>query len=675
MSKINLKDISDECKKYITTKLTKALPEYSENASLRDLVKFETINFKNFQLHDTKKRKKRDEFFSTIIANINCQDTVRRLKKILLVCQVSENLIDDIKTGLKSIPLMSEDVGIQCWAVIENALAEGYHLQKSIESNIESYGKKNKILSLNNKNIINENGESYSPDAALDKIVKFLTLTLKMFSFEHKLSISGDIIIPERINVEESVVTGASEVFYCSVLWNELITCAKSCILFDNDIQITTKEDIPEYIRKEGVEFGVLFNRTIDKFERYDAISNERLARRISQNHWETLTGYNIEGRIPKYVTDWSGTMDDPIILEELPNLVSLMEAIASHDKNQIVLGLTLREWVRGYSVITYLSRKIKHKVLYTKGELICTLRLGGFTEKKAEEFINNITFGDDSRDVYDSPLVKTASLSYFLYTPAFTSPSISNIILSKFSSKNADITKKGYGFEKDIIQLLNENKLKNKSFKFKRGKEEFEYDAIFLLDDKAFILECKNTNLSGGSVTRAYQKKLFINETTNQVKRLVRGLIAYPEVFREHFGKDITGYELIPVIMNNLPFSIPGEVNGVYVTDSSAFGRFIRSRYINSGVLSHQDGFKMTDNKPAFSMWESDVLKSSDILNHFNNPVQLQDFIKYEKTGEYPLRINLSKVFFNVVNETDYDTMSSEQNEYFANTHATHQV
>jgi hypothetical protein len=675
MSKINLKDISDECKKYITTKLVKALPEYSKNASLRDLVKFETINFKNFQLHDAKKRKNRDEFFSKLIANINCQETVTKLKKTLLVCQVSENLIDDIKTELKSIPLMSEDVGIQCWAVIENALAEGYHLQNSIDSNIESYGKNIKTLSLNNKNILNEDGESYSPDAALDKIVKFLTLTLKMFSYEYKLSISGDIIIPERINVEDSVVTGASEVFYCSLLWNELITCAKSCILFDNEIQITTKKDIPDSYREDGVEFGVLFNRTIDKFERYDAISNERLARRLSQNYWEALTDYNIENGIPKYVTDWSGTMDNPIILEELPNLVSLMEAIASHDKNQLVLGLFLREWVRGYSVITYLSRKIKHKVLYTKGELICTLQLGGFKEKKAEKFINNITFGGDSRDVYDSPLVKTASLSYFLYTPAFTAPSISNIILSKFSSKNADITKKGYGFEKDIIQLLNENKLENKSFKFKRGKEEYEYDAIFLLDDKAFILECKNTNLSGGSVTRAYQKELFVNETINQVKRLINGLISYPEVFSEHFGKDINGYELIPVIMNNLPFSIPGEINGVYVTDSSAFGRFIRSRYINSSVLSHQGVFKMTDNKPVFSMWEGDILKASDILNHFNNPVQLQDFLKYQKTGEYELRINQSKVFFNVVNETDYDTMCADQNEYFANTHATHKV
>lgn len=672
MSKINFEEISKECKKYITTELLKALPEYSKNPSIRSLLEYETVNIKNLQLHDTKKRKKRDEFFSALITNINCQDTVGKLKKILSTCQMSEVYIDDIKAELKSIPLMSQDVKIQCWAVIENALGEGYHLLDSIDYSIESYGENVKPFTLNNKNILNENGESFSPDSAFDKIVGFLTLTLKMLSYEHNLSTSGEIIIPERINVEESVIASATAVFYYSLLWNELITCAESCILFDNEIQIAEIEDLPDDLKKDGVETGVIFNRTIDKFERYDAISNERLFRRISQNYWEAMVDYNIEDRIPKYVTGWSGTLVKPIISEELSALVSLMEAIASHDTEQMVLGLSLREWVRGYSVIAYLAREIKHKVLYTKGELMSMLLLGGFKERKAEEFIKHITFGDDSRDIYDSPLVKTSNSSFFIYTPAYTSPIISNIILSKFSSKQADLTKKGYGFERDIIEILNKNKLDNRSFKFKRDGDEFEYDAIFLLDDKAFILECKNTNLSGGSVARAYQKKVFINETTNQVKRLIRGLTSYPEVFKENFDKDIGNYELIPVIMNNLPFSIPGKVNGVYVTDSSAFGRFIRSRYINSSIISNQGGLKITGSKPAFAMWESDTLTASDVINHFNDPVQLQDFLKHQKTGEYPLRINKSKIFYNVVNETDYDTMSTEQSEHFVNALAT---
>lgn len=672
MSKIDFEKLSEECKGYKVTSLLDALPDYAENPSLRNLIEYETVNIKNLQLHNTKNRKKRDDFFDALISNINSQEATDKLKKILSVCHISEIYIDSIKEELKSSPLMSQDFKIQCWAVIEKALDEGYYLLDQINKSIEYYGENAKHLTLNNRNILNENGESFSPDSALDKIVKYLTLTLKMLSHEHGFSASGEIIIPERIDVEESAIAGANQVFYYSLLWNELLTCAESCILFDNEIQIAGLEDLPDEIKEDGVEQGVLFNRTKDEFERYDTISNERLSRRISQNYWEAMADYNLERRIPKYVTDWSGTLNHPITFEELPFLVSLMEAIASHDPEQIVLGLSLREWVRGYSVISYLANEIKNKVLYTKGELMSMLLLGGFKEKKAEEFIKHITFGVDSRDIYDSPLVKTSNSLFFLYTPAHISPLISNIILSKFSSKQADLTKKGYGFERDIIEKLNENNLENRSFKFKRDADEFQYDAIFLLDDKAFILECKNTNLSGGSVARAYQKKIFINETIKQVKRLVCGLTSHPEVFKEHFDKDISNYELVPVIMNNLPFSIPGKVNGVYVTDSSAFGRLIKSRYINSGLISHQGKFKITDNKPAFSMWKSDVLTASDIINHFNEPVQLQDFLKHQKTKEYLLRINKSKVFLNVVNETDYDTMSAEHSEFFINAQTT---
>jgi hypothetical protein len=675
MSNINFDEISKECSKYKTTKLLRALPEFNENSSLRKLVEYETTNFKNFHIHDLKRRQKRDEFFEKIISNINCQETVEKLTSILSVCQVSESYIDDIKTELKSLPLMGMDIQTQCWAVIENALGEGYHLQNLMENHIISAGESNKLLTLNSKNIQSESGDSFSPDSSLDKIVNFLTLTLKMFAYEKKLSVAGDIIIPEQTKVDVPLVAGASAVFYYSLIWNELITCAKSCIFFENEMLIAKTEEIPDRLRKDGVETVVIFNRTIDEFERYDAISNERLSRRISQNMWEALAKYKIEKRICKDVTEWSGTTDNSILLEELPFLVSLMEAISSQDSNDIVLGLSLREWVRGYSVITYLSQKHKNKVIYSKGEISSMLRLGGFSAEKADVFITLITFGDDSRDIYDSPLIRTSNSSYFIFTPAFTSPLISNIILSKFASKQADLSKKGYGFEKDIITLLNDNNLENKSFKFRRGEDEYEYDAIFLLNDKAFILECKNTTLSGGSVTRAYQKKKFIDEATLQVTRLVEGLHSHPEVFKEHFEKDIEDYELIPVIMNNLPLSIPGQINGVYVTDSSAFGRLIRSRYINSGVISHKDVFEISDNKPVTSMWENDVLSASDIINHFNNPIQIQDFIDHKNTKKHLLRVNKSKVFFNVVCETDYDSLSAEQGEYFTQTQSAPQV
>ncbi|WP_164098160.1 hypothetical protein, partial [Serratia marcescens] len=383
------------------------------------------------------KRQERDRFFEALINNIQCDTTVKHLSKLLSVFKTSEIIIDEIKTGLKALPLMEENIQTLCWAVIKNALEEGYHLQEMMEAHSSKIGESGAPFTLNQKNILTDSGTSISPDSALDKIVSFLTLTLKMFAYEHKLTRSEDIIIPDMIDVDESLVNNASSIFYYSLAWNDLITCTKSCIYFDNDIQIAQPDEIPEFLKTDGVTTAVIFNRTRDNFEYFDTISNERLSRRLSQNFFEAISKFRFEKRLPSDISKWSGSLDaHPITLEEYPYLNSLMEALSSHDSKDIVLGLSLREWVRGYSVISYLSQNAKHKIIYSKKEIISVLRLGGYSELKADIFIKSITFGNDSRDIYDSPLIQTSNSSYLLFTPAYTAPLISNIILSKFSSK-----------------------------------------------------------------------------------------------------------------------------------------------------------------------------------------------------------------------------------------------
>ncbi|SQI37429.1 Uncharacterised protein [Serratia plymuthica] len=62
--------------------------------------------------------------------------------------------------------------------------------------------------------------------------------------------------------------------------------------------------------------------------------------------------------------------------------------------------------------------------------------------------------------------------------------------------------------------------------------------------------------------------------------------------------------------------------------------------------------------------MWENDTLTANDIINHFENPVQLLDFLEHKIIKKYPLRVSQDKVFFNVVYETCYDSMSKKQKE-----------
>ena len=673
MSNIDFKKIEKDCLNFNAKSLIAALPEFDKNESVRNLVEFQTRNFKNFIIHENEKgtkRKKRDLFLENIKKSIDDVEIFKGIDKILHIIHNSEILIDDIKSGIKASELMQHPIEVQCWSAIENALAQAFYLQEILEKHISKHKDGQAVFNTSDTNIRDENDNSFSPDSALDKILYFLALTLKMLSYEHKLAINEEIIIPDRTNVSEDEKKSAHEIFYYSLLWNDLINCTKSCILFDNDISIARPEEIPEDLKVEGVNHVILFDRTKDDFERYDDISNQRLARRITQNLWEAVSEHSINKKVFLDITKWTGGLKDrPILLEEMPTMVFLMEAIATHNPDHLVLNLALSEWLRGYSVLCYISQNAKKRTLFTHGELISVLRLGGLSHKSAKAFIKHVTFDEDSRDLYDSPLIKTSNSSYLFFTPAYTSPSLGNIILSKFSTKQADLSKKGLRFEKDIIDKLNEHNLVNESFKFKRGLDEYQYDAIFLLDNKAFVLECKNTNLSGGSVTRAYQKKLLFKETATQVKRLIYGLETNPEVFKEHFGKDIKDFELIPVIMNNLPFSLPGKFEGVYITDSSSFGRLLASRFLNTAIIRNQKGnIEMSNKTPYAAMWEGETLSSSDIINHFNKPRQLSDFEDHSQYKMYPLRTSEERMFINYLLETDHDAMAFAHNAILTN-------
>ena len=52
--------------------------------------------------------------------------------------------------------------------------------------------------------------------------------------------------------------------------------------------------------------------------------------------------------------------------------------------------------------------------------------------------------------------------------------------------------------------------------------------------------------------------------------------LRSHPDVLLERAGIDLTGTTVVPCVLNSLPFSVPGAVDGVYVTDMSALTRFI---------------------------------------------------------------------------------------------------
>ncbi|HCF8301528.1 NERD domain-containing protein [Klebsiella pneumoniae] len=592
-------------------------------------------------------REKRDSFLTDLKETTNSPDLIQKIDNLKKLCVCAEKIYDVIKSNLSDLPISKKTPEIQCWAVIRRAQGEIDFLKTETRKYLESIDGKQKVFDISTAHLINESGESYSPDVVISKTVDYVSLSLKMIGFNYKLNSGGFIVIPDMVDVEEDDIIDAGKIFYNSILWSSLERSVETCLLFDYELNEYNSTNLPNGLENSGLETFYEFNLTKEQFIRLDYISNERLYSKLSQNFMEALYKHNVHKTVDENLTSLTNINNGySITTSEFPSYVALLETLCLSDGNMLILGLTLREWVRCYSALERLSKISKQREVFTFSALSAYLQLVGISSDKSRLFIDFASFNNESRDLYDSPLLKMKSGDYLFCSIGYFSPGISNIILSKFSSLKVDLSQKGFGFEKEIHEMLSHLKMNYQHFKFKRENEEYEYDAIILLDDKVFVLECKNTNLSGGSVSQAFKKQTFLIDAANQVIRLADGLKKHKDVFSDKFGLDINNFEIIPVIVNNLPFSLPGKYCGVYVTDYSALSKILHNSHISGIEVRNEYGMLTSTNHPMHKLWENNALQASDLIKQFESPIQLNEFFESTAVKKHTLQINDSVAF-----------------------------
>uniref|UniRef100_UPI00403963A0 hypothetical protein n=1 Tax=Variovorax sp. BK018 TaxID=3450241 RepID=UPI00403963A0 len=56
--------------------------------------------------------------------------------------------------------------------------------------------------------------------------------------------------------------------------------------------------------------------------------------------------------------------------------------------------------------------------------------------------------------------------------------------------------------------------------------------------------------------------------ENLEQIKRIVSGLKQHPDILAKHLPEEDRDKEIVPCILNALPYSIPGGLDDVYFYD-----------------------------------------------------------------------------------------------------------
>jgi hypothetical protein len=293
---------------------------------------------------------------------------------------------------------------------------------------------------------------------------------------------------------------------------------------------------------------------------------------------------------------------------------------------------LRIIEWLRGYAVLQALAEREAQKVkavclpMFSAQELLAVLERCGLSAKAARVFINRVTFGRKSWDLFDHPLLGTVDGKYLLFGPAILPADLARITLSAIANLGLSLGRKGKAFEDDTRRRLSaQSGLSVYAFKATRGGEEFEYDAIVVWDGYLFVLECKNRSLSGHDPMQAYYFDLEARSAVRQIQRLVQALKTYPDILEAHVGRHALELEIVPCVVNSLPFAVPGGYEGVYFTDASALKRFFENRYLRQ-VAAHNlpNGRRLLHRSALMSFWEGDKPTPEDFLRQLRAPFQI---------------------------------------------------
>ncbi|HCE3689766.1 TPA: hypothetical protein NG663_004708 [Vibrio parahaemolyticus] len=627
------------------------------------------------QIRNNKVRKQRDEFIENLLSLTSSYSN--KVKSLIIskakIIKVSEELFDKISAFIKQCDISNEPKEIQVWSHLKRVESEFELIHKDLKSYLSKRSKpKNKVLSPYSI-IENDKGSSFSADAASEHLVQYLSITLQLLSYEFKMFDSGKVVIPDQASVNDTNVFQAGSIELLARSWREVEDSCQRSILFGGDVFRCRESEVQKEARENGVKLSYHYERNESDYEMFDAISIERVKKRSLQHYLDILSNPELRKKVASNI-DTVGNLNERSFLSEDEILTCILLGdifcVNILEDEREYNGLTLAEWIRSYSTLQRISKEIesgKNRNILSHEYIVELLESVGISKDKGEVFIDLITFSQSAKDLYDCPLIKIENGSYYFAYYSCSNFSAANVILSRFSSLETESSDKGFKFESDVINMVRAGVGNCESFKFKRGLDEYEYDAVFTIDNKLFILECKNRSLSWYNPVKAFRNKKYLFETTEQVLRLKNALVSYPEVLQENLGIDVAEYEIIPVIFNCMPFCWKGTLNNVYVTDYSSFSRLLRSSEINLVMSSKLEQKSKKTSK--YKQWKGSKICGEDIVNHLNNPIQILPYIQSRKrSGNWWIGDN--ETAFTVMNyEVDVPKYERQEKNFFTST------
>lgn len=467
-------------------------------------------------------------------------------------------------------------------------------------------------------------GGAYRADELIAMVDATTSMCVRMLAARHNWhDRDGAIILPRRPNPLSPKVNAAKLMRLSEIweMWRRMETGARflGCVLNETEDSGQTVRSMKS--TREAMSWRLLAHIAHEQLSvEITSVFNQMIHRENAH-----LDAVGIDGSAPLM----------PAALVSATEVyayraLDVLLAIEPREDTSQYLGLTLVEWLRGYSVIERLamvagrSDGAASRLLIHLDEADLKRRLVklGLSADKAKRFVSNVTFGRGSGDIVDDPIIRIADGELLLMGPLAVSSEVTRVILSKFARKRVQIGAKGKRFERRFREHLTDWGLTPVHGAVADGLETYEIDAAIRLDRRVFVFECKTRTTFGVDPASVWRLREWMSQAAAQARRIADGMRQRPGALADMLGENCEGLEVIPCVVGAMPLQAAGQVDGTYFTDQMALATFFAVG--EAGVYSTHciPGLPpIRQTVFANKLWSGPAPTSDDLLRFLDNP------------------------------------------------------
>ncbi len=516
------------------------------------------------------------------------------------------------------------------WAALNGGVDQAIRIRRELH---EQIAKQEGPVMAQSLSLRDPFGRPVSADALRDGVVMSAAATLNIEGRgERWLNAEEVFVIPSKVSTTDEDIFKAGSNEYLSLAWRNWKSLEERVRFLGGHLRVRIRPDVPEGFPEE---LNVLYEakETPDVFDLW--VAQHRINDGSTQSYLQLLghdilrnraADIDVGARLPPY--EW---LDH----EEAVAFKALSDTLGYPitEETQEIEGLAPVEWLRGFVVLSVLAQRHlgdQHEERdrwlpnFDRVDLREVLIRNGLAGQKADIFIDEARFRASSVDLYDAPLIECADGVLVGFGPALIGTNHAGVLLSVFSRKAVEFKGKGAGFESKVLDLLRGEGLKATGYKTSRNGEEFEYDALLLWGDYLFVFECKNRSIPQENAVRGMNFLRETNKQVRQVTRLCEAIRRWPEFVQAAFGQPLNGRSVVPVVLNNLPYSRLGPTDGVFFYDYQALNRFFFSRALGFSLGRGAQGTIGVQIDVA-KIWRGATPTADDLMAQLQESIQLR--------------------------------------------------